>query len=184
LEIPECSHGIGSVILSPESTDLIAGIRLTAFPLGSDDSKVFNEIAKQGEGFTDIFPAATSEVSASYSRPGTIKAFVYHKAQTVYWVPTAGLLQVALVDMRKRSPTFGTKNTLYIGALRQWQVLIPCGVAHAYKVIGREPSTLLCLTNQFYDPSEQDRVRYNDIAINYDWELPALVKRMEPDNAA
>ena len=50
-----------------------------------------------------------------------------------------GMLQVALVDLRPDSPTFGAKNTLYVGALRPWQILIPPGVAHGYKVIGEQP---------------------------------------------
>ena len=59
--------------------------------------------------------------------PGIIKAFHYHLFQTDYWVPAAGLLQVALVDLRTNSKTFGAKNTLYIGALRPWQLRIPPG---------------------------------------------------------
>ena len=43
------------------------------------------------------------------------------------------MLQVALVDLRRGSPTFGQRNTLYIGALRPWQMLIPPGVATAIK---------------------------------------------------
>ena len=63
-----------------------------------------------------------------------------------------GLLQVALVDLRLGSPTFGARNTLYVGGLRPWQILIPPGVAHGYKVIGKEDSMLVYLTDRFYDP--------------------------------
>ena len=67
----------------------------------------------------------------------------------------AGLLQVALVDLRMGSPTYGARNTLYMGALRPWQILIPPGVAHGYKVIGSEPAMLVYLTDRFYDPSRR-----------------------------
>ena len=50
------------------------------------------------------------------------------------------MFQVALVDLRLGSPTFGERNTMYVGALRPWQVLIPPGVGHGYKIIGaRKP---------------------------------------------
>ena len=59
---------------------------------------------------------------------------------------------------------------MYVGALRPWQVLIPPGVAHGYKVIGREDALLVYLTDRFYNPKDEGRIPYNDPGINYDWE--------------
>jgi dTDP-4-dehydrorhamnose 3,5-epimerase len=171
LEVPVAAPGIGKVILSPESKDLIADITLKAFPLWPDDRGYFLEIARLGEGLVEGFPTPGSQVSAAVNYPGIIKAFHYHKFQTDYWVPVAGLLQVVLVDLRKGSETFGHKNTLYVGALRPWQIMIPPGVAHGYKVIGEQPSTLVYVTNRTYDPKDEGRIPYNDSSIAYDWEL-------------
>lgn len=171
LEIPTCSTGIGKVILSAESPELISDMKLKPFPLWPDDRGYFLEIARLGQGLIEDFPAAGSQVSAAFNYPGIIKAFHYHQFQTDYWVPVAGLLQVALVDLRQGSPSFGIKNTLYVGALRPWQILIPPGVAHGYKVIGEQPSTLVYVTNRTYDPKDEGRIPYNDTAIAYDWEL-------------
>ncbi len=171
LEIPVSAPGIGKVILSPESPDLIAGVRLKPFPLWPDDRGYFLEIARLGQGMVEEFPATSSQVSAAVNYPGIIKAFHYHKFQTDFWVPVSGLLQVVLVDLRKRSANFGAKNTLYVGALRPWQILIPPGVAHGYKVIGEHPSTLVYITNRTYDPKDEGRIAHNDKSIGYDWEL-------------
>jgi dTDP-4-dehydrorhamnose 3,5-epimerase len=171
LEVPVSQPGIGKVILSPASADLIDGVKINAFPVWPDDRGYFLEIARLGQGMVEHFPAATSQVSAALNYPGIIKAFHYHKFQTDFWVPAAGLLQVALVDLRKGSKTFGAKNTLYVGALRPWQMLIPPGVAHGYKVIGEQPSVLVYITNRNYDPKDEGRIAYNDTAIAYDWEL-------------
>lgn len=171
LEIPTSAPGIGKVILSPESPDLIGGVKLKTFAVWPDDRGYFLEIARLGQGLVEGFPAVGSQVSAALNYPGIIKAFHYHKYQTDYWVPVAGLLQVALVDLRRGSPTLGAKNTLYVGALRPWQILIPPGVAHGYKVIGEQPSTLVYITNQTYDPKDEGRIAYNDTSIAYDWEL-------------
>ena len=46
------------------------------------------------------------------------------------------MFQIALVDLRPDSPTYGLKNTLYAGSLKPWQIRIPPGVGHGYKVIG------------------------------------------------
>jgi dTDP-4-dehydrorhamnose 3,5-epimerase len=102
--------------------------------------------------------------------PGTIKAFHYHLHQQDCWTPALGMLQVALADLREGSPTFGKRNTLYVGALRPWRILIPAGVAHGYKVIGTGPSMLIYMTDRFYDPRDEGRLPYNDRRIHYDWE--------------
>ena len=57
------------------------------------------------------------------------------------------------------------------GTLRPWQILIPPGVGHGYKVIGREPAMLVYVTNKFYNPKDEGRIAYNEPGIAYDWEL-------------
>ncbi|MGH9721302.1 MAG: dTDP-4-dehydrorhamnose 3,5-epimerase family protein [Bryobacteraceae bacterium] len=171
LLLPACAKGIGDVISSPASARLIAGVRIEPVDLWPDDRGYFLEVQRMGRGLAAEFPAATTQVSAALNYPGIIKAFHYHLDQTDCWTPAAGLLQVALVDLRENSPTFGARNTIYAGALRPWQILIPPGIGHGYKVIGREPSVLVYMTDRFYNPADEGRVAYNDPGINYDWEL-------------
>ena len=117
------------------------------------------------------FPAASTQVSAALSYPGTIKAFHYHMFQTDLWVPCRGMLQVALVDLRDGSPTFAVRNTLYLGTLRPWRLCIPPGVAHGYKVLGREAALLVYLTDRHYDPADEGRLAYDSPRLAYDWEI-------------
>lgn len=171
IEVPKSEPGIGKVILSPSSSDLIEDVQVKPFAVWPDDRGYFLEIARLGQGLVADFPAASSQVSAALNYPGIIKAFHYHRFQTDYWVAAAGLLQVVLVDLRRESKTFGAKNTLYVGALRPWQIRIPPGVGHGYKVIGEQPSVLVYVTNRTYDPKDEGRIAYNDASISYDWEL-------------
>ena len=171
IDVPACDPGIGKVILSPSSADIIAGGEARPFALWPDDRGYFIEIARLQQGLVADFPHETTQVSAALNYPGIIKAFHYHKLQTDYWVAAAGLLQVALVDLRRDSKSYGAKNTFYVGALRPWQLLIPPGVAHGYKVIGEQPSVLVYITNRTYDPKDEGRIPYNDTALAYDWEL-------------
>ena len=123
LTVPTGERGIGKVILSPTSGDLIHGVEVKPYALWPDDRGYFLEVARLGQGLVANFPNTSSQVSAALNYPGIIKAFHFHRFQTDYWVPAAGLLQVALVDLRRQSSTFGAKNTLYLGALRPWQLL-------------------------------------------------------------
>lgn len=170
LVFPECQKGIGSVIRTPDSPELIAGVRIEPYLLWPDDRGYFLEVLRLGQGLATGFPPATLQVSAALGYPGAIKAFHYHLRQTDLWVPAMGLLQVALVDLRRSSATLGVRNTLYLGVLRPWQLLIPPGVGHGYKVIGAEPALLLYATDRFYDPGDEGRIPHSDPRINYDWE--------------
>jgi dTDP-4-dehydrorhamnose 3,5-epimerase len=171
LALPSCQKGIGSVILSPKSPDLISGVEIEPVALWPDDRGYFLEVQRIGKGLAGAFPAATTQVSAAVNYPGTIKAFHYHLHQHDCWNPVRGQLQVVLVDFREGSASFGARNTIYTGTLRPWRILIPPGVGHGYKVIGKEESVLIYLTDRFYDPKDEGRIAYNDGSINYDWEM-------------
>ena len=171
ISIPKCDPGIGYVVRTPDSADLIEGVLIRPFDLWPDDRGYFLEVARMGQGLAAGFPAESTQVSAALSYPGTIKAFHYHLHQTDLWVPATGMFQVTLVDLRPESRTFGRKNTLYAGALKPWQLLIPPGVGHGYKVIGEQPAILVYVTNRLYNPKDEGRVAHNDPSIAYDWEL-------------
>jgi dTDP-4-dehydrorhamnose 3,5-epimerase len=167
---PANEKGIGKVIAAPNSADLIDGVCIGPAALHPDDRGYFMEVMRAGRGLVARYPLESTQVSVALSYPGTIKAFHYHRHQHDCWHPAAGMFQVALVDLRPKSPTFGRRNTLYLGHLRPWQLLIPPGVGHGYKVIGTEPGVLVYMTDRFYDPGDEGRIAYNDPGISYDWE--------------
>jgi len=170
LAYPENQKGLGSVILKPDSPELIAGVRVQPYAVWPDDRGFFLEIQRIGHGLAAHFPPETTQISAAVNYAGTLKAFHYHLHQTDCWTPVKGLFQFALADLRAGSPTFGKRNTFYVGALRPWQVLIPPGVAHGYKVIGGEEALLVYLTDRFYNPQDEGRIPFDDPGIAYDWE--------------
>lgn len=167
--VPTCSSGLGTVITSPDAQGLIDGVRAVRASVWPDDRGYFLEILRAGQGLVADFRLATTQISATLSYPGTIKAFHYHLRQYDCWTPVAGMMQVVLADLRPESSTFGLKNTFYLGSLRPWQVLIPPGVAHGYKVIGGEPAVLVYATSRFYDTADEGRIPHDDDRLNYDW---------------
>jgi dTDP-4-dehydrorhamnose 3,5-epimerase len=170
LALPDCQKGLGKLIQTIDSPGLIDGVLLQPFVIYPDDRGYFLEIQRFGCGLAAHFPAATTQTSAALNYPGAIKAFHYHLYQTDCWTPAKGLFQVALVDLRMGSSTFGVRNTMYLGPLRPWQVLIPPGVGHGYKIVGTKEAMLVYMTDRFYDPQDEGRIAFNDPLINYDWE--------------
>ena len=107
--VPAAEPGIGKVILSPTSADLIEGVQIRPFAVWPDDRGYFLEVARIGQGLVADFRPESTQVSAALNYPGIIKAFHYHRYQTDFWVPAAGLLQVALVDLRRGSLTYAQR---------------------------------------------------------------------------
>lgn len=170
ISIPRSEPGIGKLIRGADSPDLIQGVRVRPYDLWPDDRGYFLEVTRMKQGLAQDFASETTQVSAALSYPGTIKAFHFHRHQTDLWVPASGMFQVALVDLRPHSPSFGLKNTIYAGALKPLQVLIPPGVGHGYKVIGEGAAILVYVTNRLYNPQDEGRIAYNETSIQYDWE--------------
>jgi dTDP-4-dehydrorhamnose 3,5-epimerase len=171
IEHPKCEKGIGDIILAPDSPKLIDGVKCAPLAIWPDDRGYFLEVQRMGLGLAAGFPKESTQISAAINYPGIIKAFHFHKHQTDCWTPANGMFQVVLVDLRPDSKTFGRRNTLYVGQLRPWQILIPPGVGHGYKVTGTGPATLIYSTDRFYNPADEGRIPHNDPHIAYDWEL-------------
>lgn len=165
---------LGKIITQPSSPDLIDGVVVQAMTVYPDDRGFFTEIARLGSsGIAQFMVNDNSrrvQVSTTLTYPGTIKAIHYHYEQTDLWAPVTGMLQVFLCDLRVQSKTFGLVNTLYVGQFRPWEILIPPGVGHGYKVLGIEPAQLVYLTDRFYNPEDEGRLPYDDGDISYDWE--------------
>ena len=172
--LPRAQKSIGEVIADARSEALIEGVRIEPLRIFADDRGFFAELARLSSAALAerMVPGGDTrvQVSATVTYPGTIKAIHYHYEQTDLWAPVNGMFQVFLYDLRKNSSTFGRPNTLYVGTLHPWEILIPPGVAHGYKVIGTEPAVLVYLTNRFYNPKDEGRLAYDHPAIAYDWE--------------
>ena len=167
---PRPQRDAGKLIRHPDSADLIKEMRIERVQLWPDDRGYFLEVMRQGIGLGAELGAGSLQVSCALSYPGTIKALHYHFEQTDLWAAAEGQLQVCLYDLRADSPTFGACNTLFIGTLQPWQLLIPPGVGHGYKVIGPDPAVLVYVTNRIYNPADEGRLPYDDAGLNYDWE--------------
>src|ERR1700735_671888 len=107
ISTPTSEPGIGKVIRTADSADLIQGVRVQPYDLWPDDRGYFLEVMRMGQGLAASFAPETTQVSAALSYPGTIKAVHFYQHQTDFWVPMSGAFQVALVDLRPESVTFG-----------------------------------------------------------------------------
>lgn len=79
------------------------------------------------------------------------------------------VLDVA-VDVRRGSPTFGQHVTVELSEENRRQFWVPRGFAHGFVVLS-EIADFLYKCDEFYSPSDEITVRWNDPAIGIAWGL-------------
>jgi dTDP-4-dehydrorhamnose 3,5-epimerase len=80
------------------------------------------------------------------------------------------ILDVA-VDVRKGSVTYGKSFSLELSDENNKQLYIPAGFAHGFSVLS-ETAVVLYKCNAFYNKQAEGGIRYNDPALNIDWQIP------------
>ncbi len=146
---------------------MIDGVKIKKLVRHCDDRGFFMEILRDNEGLLQRF----GQASFSKSYPGVIKAFHYHEKQDDIWFFASGNAQVVLYDLRQEAATHGETQVIYMGEDNLLVVLIPAGVAHGYRVLGKEPAVIMYFTTLSYDPNDPDekRLAFDDSAIGFSW---------------
>lgn len=81
------------------------------------------------------------------------------------------ILDVA-VDLRKNSPTYGQHVSVLLSAENKKQLMVPHGFAHGFAVLS-ETASVMYKVDQLYDKSSERGIRFDDPALNIDWQLEA-----------
>ena len=88
------------------------------------------------------------------------------------------VLDVA-VDIRRGSPHFGKWTSVVLSAEDQNQIYIPGGFAHGFLVLS-DTAQFLYKCSDFYDPSDERGVIWNDPDLNIGWDtLTPLVSNKD-----
>jgi len=147
---------------------MIEGVKIKKLTKHCDDRGFFMEILRDDDELMTKF----GQTSYTISHPGVIKAFHWHKKQDDIWFVASGMAQVVLYDMRKESPTYKETQVIYSGEDSPAVIVIPIGVAHGYRVIGKKPVGLFYHTTESYDPKnpDEERIDFDDPEIGFDWE--------------
>jgi dTDP-4-dehydrorhamnose 3,5-epimerase len=84
---------------------------------------------------------------------------------------TAGEVLDVAVDIRRSSPTFGQWTSVRLSGQNHRQLWIPSGFAHGFVVLS-ESADFLYKTTDYYAPSAERCIRWDDPELAIDWELP------------
>ena len=110
----------------------------------------------------------------SRSRQGILRGLHFqrppHAQGKLVRVVSGSVFDVA-VDIRRESPNFGRWVGYELSATNHRQLWIPPGFAHGFLVLS-DTADFLYKTSDYYAPSAEGCVRWDDPAIGIDW--PAL----------
>ena len=81
-----------------------------------------------------------------------------------------GSIYDVVVDIRKRSPTFGTSIGFEISAQNFRMIWIPVGFAHGFLSL-EDHTDVLYKTTDFYNPEYDAGIRWNDPDLAINWPL-------------
>jgi dTDP-4-dehydrorhamnose 3,5-epimerase len=120
---------------------------------------------------------------ASVTPPGAVRGPHEHREQAdlfSFFGPSDFVLY--LWDNREHSKTFRTMALLEVGEKSPRSVLIPAGVVHAYKNIGREPGLVFNAANRLYAgwgrQQAPDEIRY-EMTTPTDFIIPSAAAAMD-----
>lgn len=81
------------------------------------------------------------------------------------------VLDVA-VDIREDSPYFGKHVAVELTAENKKQLFVPRGFAHGFVVLS-ETATFAYKCDNYYSPSHDRGIIFNDPVLNVDWHIPS-----------
>jgi dTDP-4-dehydrorhamnose 3,5-epimerase len=87
-------------------------------------------------------------------------------------VVKGAVLDVA-VDLRRSSPSYGQWDAIELSEENQKQFWIPAGFAHGFVVLS-DSADFLYKTTDYYLPSAEQCIMWNDPALQIDWQLHRL----------
>ena len=146
-------------------SDVITGVKLANLKIWGDERGRFLETFRK-----EWFPERSWEIiqtNFSYSQADVLRGLHYHLRQVDYWFALQGTIRVALVDLRRSSPTRGASQILEIGEDNPVGVFIPIGIAHGF--VALTDATLTYLVDNYYDGSDELGVAWNDPALGVTW---------------
>ena len=118
----------------------------------------------------------------SRSQKGVLRGLHYqleHTQGKLVRVTAGEVLDVA-VDIRRSSPHFGKWVAVRLSAENHRQLWVPEGFAHGFVVLS-EFAEFLYKTTNYYDPSSERSIRWDDPALGIDWQLDEAPKLSAKD---
>ena len=109
----------------------------------------------------------------SKSTLGTIRGLHYQLApyaQAKLVRVLSGKIYDIVLDIRKKSPTYGKYFGIELSEENNLQLFVPKGFAHGFSVLSQS-ATVLYKTDAFYFKNAERGINFNDSYLKIDWKI-------------
>ena len=134
----------------------------------------FFEVFNEGEFVMKLGPVHFVQDNESKSKYGVVRGLHFQKGEhaqaKLVRVVSGAVLDVA-VDLRPGSPTYGKWYAAELTGENHRMMFIPRGFAHGFSVLSEEVIFQYKCDN-FYCPSAEGAVAWNDPDLAIDWRVP------------
>ena len=134
-------------------------------------ARAFCEQEFSAHGLSPKFVQVNNSLSAFR---GTLRGLHYQlppKAETKLVRCIRGSLWDVILDLRKDSPTFGQSFSAELTAENRLMMYVPKGFAHGFITL-QDDTEAFYFADEFYGPSHERGVRWNDPRFGIKWPLP------------
>ena len=148
----------GTLILEPKVFEDERG-----FFLESYSERVFADLGIRERFVQDNHP---------YSKRGVLRGLHYQvqKPQGKLVRVVSGEVLDVFVDLRRKSPTFGSWHAVRLSGENRRLAWIPVGFAHGFEVLS-EGAHVLYKSTEIYAPELERTILWNDPDLKINWEL-------------
>lgn len=150
----------GCIIIEPTVFEDERGCFLESY-----NQTTFNQITGNNMNFV--------QDNESFSTKGVIRGLHFQKgeyAQAKLVRVIKGKVLDVVVDIRKKSSTFGQHVSVELSGKNKKQLFVPRGFAHGFIVLS-ETAIFSYKCDNYYNKSSESGIIYNDKSLNIDWKL-------------
>ncbi len=153
---------------------LIPGVFILEPKVIGDARGYFMESWSQRDFDAAVRPIRFVQDNESKSRYGVLRGLHFQKgkyAQSKLVRVVSGRVLDIAVDIRVGSPTFGQYVSCELSGENHRQFFVPRGFAHGFSVLSEE-AVFQYRCDNFYEPSAEGAIAWDDPALGIDWGLP------------
>mgnify|MGYP002624817679 CR=1 FL=1 len=158
----------------------IPGVVIIEPRVFGDSRGYFFESWSERDFAAAVMPVKFVQDNESMSSYGVVRGLHFQKGRfsqsKLVRVVSGRVLDVA-VDIRRGSPTFGRHVGVELSGENFRQIFIPKGFAHGFSVLS-EKAVLQYKCDEFYVPSHESAIAWDDPSLGIDWGLPLADVRL------